>query len=120
MVAAASPAAAMPAPAPLLAPSPTPAPASTDDDVRCLLLSASFAQAAKEDGPRRGAAMIGAFYLGRLSGRLSQAALATAVRAQGKGLPAAQAESLMRACGARAQAVEQAMTGGIRAVQAGH
>ncbi|RZK93221.1 MAG: hypothetical protein EOO66_10475, partial [Methylobacterium sp.] len=61
---------------------------TTSDDVRCMLLSAGFARIAKDDNSRRASAMTGAFYLGRLNGRLSGPALAAAIRAQGKGLPA--------------------------------
>ena len=89
------------------------------DDVRCLLLSAGYARSAKDEGSRRSAAMTGAFFLGRLSGHPSGEAFAAAVRAQGKGMPPAQAEPLMRACAARAQAAEQAMTGAVRAAQGG-
>jgi len=84
------------------------APAQTiNDDVRCLLLSSSFARIAKDDNSRRGSAMTGAFYLGRIDGRVSKAALTAAIRAQGKGLPAKAAETAMRACAARATAAEQ-------------
>jgi len=77
------------------------------DDVRCLLLSIGYSSAAKEANSRQVAAMTGAFYLGRVSGRLSEPALAAAIRAQGKGLPAKQAEPAMRACAARAAAAQQ-------------
>lgn len=92
---------------------------TTDEDVRCLLLSSGYARLAKDEESRRGSAMTGAFFLGRLNGRLSDAALAAAIRAQGKALPSIAAEPLMRACAARAQAAEQAMMAGIKAAQAG-
>ena len=91
---------------------------AADDDVRCLLLSSGYTRLAKDDASRRGPAMTGAFYLGRLSGRLSDAALTTVLRAQGKGLLGKDAEPLMRACVARAQASEQAMAADVRAAQA--
>ena len=80
---------------------------TVNDDVRCLLLSASFARVAKDENTRRGAAMTGAFYLGRVDGRISKPALAAAIRAQGKGLPAKEAAAAMQACAARATAAEQ-------------
>lgn len=87
---------------------PVPVAAQTiNDDVRCLLLSASFARVAKDENTRRGAAMTGAFYLGRVDGRISKPALAAAIRAQGKGLPAKEAAAAMQACAARATAAEQ-------------
>jgi hypothetical protein len=95
------------------------APVGTADDVRCLLLSAGYARQAKEEGSRRASAMTGAFFLGRLDGRLSPAAIAAVVRAQGQGLPAKDAEPAMRACAARAAAAERAMTASVKAGQAG-
>jgi len=90
---------------------PLPVAAQTvNDDVRCLLLSASYARVAKDENTRRGSAMTGAFYLGRINGRISQPALAAAIRAQGKGLPAKEAAATMQACAARATAAEQALS----------
>jgi hypothetical protein len=99
---------------------PAAAPAQgTADDVRCLLLSAGFARQAKDEAGRRASAMTGAFFLGRLDGRVSAGALAAAVRAQGKGLPAKDAEPAMRACAARAAAAERATTASVKAGQTG-
>lgn len=92
---------------------------AANDDVRCLLVSAGYARAAKTDQSRRASAMTGAFFLGRLTGRMSPAALAAAIRAQGKGLPAGQAEPVMRACAARAAAAEQQMSAAARQAEAG-
>ena len=91
---------------------------TTNDEVRCLLLSAGYSRLAKDDASRRSAAMTGAFFLGRLSGRLSKDAFAAAVRAQGKGLAAKQAEPIMRACAARAAAAEKQMSQAGRQVEA--
>lgn len=89
------------------------------DDVRCLLISAGYARAAKTDDSRRASAMTGAFFLGRLTGRMSSTALAAAIRVQGKGLPAKQAEPVMRACAARAAAAEQQMSTAAKRSEAG-
>lgn len=80
---------------------------TVNDDVRCLLLSSGYARVAKDDTSRRAAMMTGAFYLGRLDGRVSKPALTAAIRAQGKGLPAKEAQTVMRTCAARAAAAEQ-------------
>ena len=98
---------------------PASAPAqTTNDDIRCLLLSAGYSRLAKDDNSRRAAAMTGAFFLGRLNGRLSENAFAAAIRAQGKGLPAKQAEPVMRACAARAAAAEKQMSQAGRQAEA--
>lgn len=80
---------------------------SSGDDVRCLLLSVGYSRAAKDENSRKASAMTGAFYLGRVSGRMSGPALSAAIRAQGRGLPARQAEPAMRACAARAATAQQ-------------
>lgn len=92
---------------------------TTGDDIRCLLVSAGFARVAKDDNSRRVSAMTGAFYLGRLNGRMSEPALSAAIRAQGKGLPAQQAEPVMRACAARAAAAEQQMSAAAKQAEGG-
>ena len=98
----------------------TPAPAqTTSDDVRCLMVSSGYARLAKDENSRRASSMTGAFFLGRLSGRLSDNALAAAVRAQGGGLPSKDAEPIMRACAARAAAAEQKISAAARAAQGG-
>ena len=94
-------------------------PQGVNEDVRCLLLSASFARLAKDDASRRGSAMTGAFYLGRLDGRIGKPALTAAIRAQGKGLPAKEAETAMRTCAARATAAEQQMSALTRSAATG-
>lgn len=104
----------------ILATTPASASAQTvDDDVRCLLLSASYARLAKDDKTRHASSMTGAFFLGRLRGRVSSAALGAAVRAQGKGLAAKEAQPAMRACAARAGEAEKQMSDAIRRVEAG-
>lgn len=91
---------------------------TVNDDTRCMLLSAGYARLAKDENSRRSASMTGAFFLGRLSGRLSGAALTAAIRAQGKGLSAKQAEPAMRACAARAAAAEKQMSQAARQAEA--
>lgn len=80
---------------------------STSEDVRCLMVSSVFARIARDDNTRRASAMTGAFYLGRLNGRISPAALTAAIKSQDNGMPAKQAEPIMRACAARATAAQE-------------
>lgn len=88
----------------------TGAPAQTvADDVRCLFLSNAFATAAKDEPARRVSTLTRAFYLGRLNGRATQAALAAAIKAQGAGVTAAQAPAAMGACAKRAEVAERQM-----------
>ncbi|WP_375427149.1 hypothetical protein [uncultured Sphingomonas sp.] len=82
---------------------------STDDDVRCFLLSTGFARAAKAENSRRASALTGAFYLGRLDGRIARPALIAAIRRYGSGMPTSQAAPIMRACAARAGVAEGQM-----------
>lgn len=77
-----------------------------NDDVRCLLLSTGFAKAAKAESSRRASALTGAFYLGRLDGRIARPALIAAIRRHGSGMPTTQAAPIMRACAARAGLAE--------------
>lgn len=92
---------------------------TTNDDIRCLLVSAGFARVAKDENSRRVSSMTGAFYLGRLNGRMSGPALSAAIKAQGKGLPAQQAEPVMRGCAARAAAAEQQMSAAAKQAEGG-
>lgn len=77
-----------------------------NEDVRCFLLSTGFARAAKAEDSRRASALTGAFYLGRLDGRISRPALIAAIRRHGSGMPTSQAAPIMRACAARAGVAE--------------
>jgi hypothetical protein len=92
---------------------------SVSDDVRCVLVSAGFARAAKDDNSRRVSALTGAFYLGRLNGRVSQPQLVAAIKGQGKGLSAKLAEPIMRACAARAQTAETALASAAKQAETG-
>lgn len=88
-----------------------------NDDVRCLLLSSGYTRLAKDDASRRGSAMTGGFYLGRLNERLTGAALAAALAAASKALAGQNAEPLMRTCVGRAQAAERTMAAAFAAAQ---
>lgn len=90
---------------------------SPDDDVRCMLVSSGFARLAKDENSRRASAMTGAFYLGKISGRIKGPALAAAIRAQGDGVPAKEAEPIMRACAARASAAQDQVTAVVKQAQ---
>jgi len=92
---------------------------SLNDDVRCMLVSSGFARMAKDDNSRRASAMTGAFYLGRLNGRGAGPALSAAIRAQGNGVPAKEAEPIMRACAARASAAQEQVTMVVKQAQSG-
>jgi len=92
---------------------------TTTDDVRCVLLSGGYARLAKDENSRRAASMTGAFFLGRLNGRMSGQALTAAIRAQGKGLSGKQAEPVMRACAARAAAAERQLSAAARQAEIG-
>jgi len=71
------------------------------DDARCLFLSNAFASQATDPARRQLAASTGAFFLGRLDGRASPAAIRGAFNANGT-LTVAQAKAMMNACVARA------------------
>lgn len=90
---------------------------TSDDDVRCLMVSAAYSRGAKTEDARRASAMTGAFFLGRLTSRMNATALSAAIKAQGKGLSAAKAEPIMRACIARAAAAEKQMATAAKQAQ---
>jgi len=90
---------------------------TVNDDVRCLFLSNAFATGAKEEPARKVAALTRAFYLGRVNARASGSALVAAMRAQGPGVPTAQAAAAMQACAKRAQAAEQQMAAAAQAAR---
>jgi hypothetical protein len=90
-----------------------------DDDVQCMLVSSGYARLAKDENARRGSAMTAAFYLGRINGRFAEPALSAAIRAQGDGVPAKEAEPLMRACAARASAAQDQITAIVKQAQSG-
>ena len=95
-----------------------PAAAQTlNDDVRCLMLGTAYANAAKDEGTRHVAALTASFYLGRLGDRMGDPAVVAAIRAQGKGIAAKDAQPIMQACAARAAAAQAKMAAALRAAQ---
>ena len=80
------------------------------EDVRCVLLSSTFAKAAKDEAQRRVAAATGGFYLGRLEGKADTKALTDAVRSQmGTKMSPKDAGTLMTACAAKVQDAERTL-----------
>jgi hypothetical protein len=78
------------------------------DDARCLLVSSTYARTAKDPRARQVAQTASAFYLGRVDGRYSPAALKATLAAELKLVSAGNAASIMNACAARlAQAETQ-------------
>lgn len=92
---------------------------SPDSDVRCMLISSGFSRLAKNEDSRRASAMTAAFYLGRISERIKGPSLSASIRAQGNGVPAKEAEPIMRACAARASTVQDQMTAVVKQTQSG-
>lgn len=86
-------------------------------DVRCMLVSSGFARVAKDENSRRASAMTGAFYLGKITGRIEGPALFAAIRAQGNGVPAKEAEPIMRDCAAQASDAQDQMTAIVKQAQ---
>ena len=90
---------------------------SLNDDVKCFLLSTGMAKQAAQQSVRASATLDSAFYLGRLDGRASPAALKAAIRAQGTGMDGIAAGKAMQACAARAEAANKTLTATIREAQ---
>jgi hypothetical protein len=80
------------------------------DDARCLFLSNAFASQATDPARRQLAVSTGAFFLGRLDGRASPAAIRGAFNANGA-LTVVQAKAMMNACVARASRADTQMRG---------
>jgi hypothetical protein len=78
------------------------------DDARCLFLSNAFASQATDPGNRQLAISTGAFFLGRLDGRATPAAIRSAFNAN-RALTVAQAKTMMNACVARASRADTQM-----------
>jgi len=78
------------------------------DDARCLFLSNAYASRATDPARRQIATSAGAYFLGRLDGRASPAAIRTAFAESGK-LKTAEASSLMNACVRRAERADMRM-----------
>ena len=71
---------------------------SSQNDVRCFLVSNIFAKAAKDPKARKLAEAGVYFYLGRIDGRVSGTQLKRTVREQSKALSAANASAVMAGC----------------------
>jgi hypothetical protein len=78
------------------------------DDARCLFLSNAFATQATDPARRQLAVSTGAFFLGRLDGKASPAAIRGAFNANGS-LTVVQAKAMMNACVARANLADTQM-----------
>jgi len=77
---------------------------SSQNDVRCFLVSNIFAKAAKDPKARKLAEAGAYFYLGRMDGRMSGIQLNRAMREQSKTLGAANASAVMAGCARYMQA----------------
>lgn len=74
-----------------------------DNDMRCLLVAHGFTAVGKTEAEKKVAGLTEAFYLGRISTRMSSAAMQAAMRSQGKGVPVQQAAKIMMTCAAQAE-----------------
>ena len=75
-----------------------PAAAQATNDVKCLMASNLFSKAAKDPKARTVAEAAKFFYLGRLSGRISEQQLRAQMQAQAKTITKANAGNVMNAC----------------------
>ncbi len=82
---------------------------SIQDDVRCILLSGLYVKEATDDKGRTIARTTGAFFLGRIDGKVDAKALAEAVRAERKALDPKTAGPAMNACAARLALAQKAV-----------
>ena len=72
----------------------TPAAAQATSDVKCLMASNLFSKAAKDPKARTVAEAAKFFYLGRLSGRISEQQLSAQMQAQAKAITKANAAGI--------------------------
>lgn len=77
------------------------------DDARCLIVSSTYARSASDSAAHQVAQATAAFFLGRVDGRSSAAALKAELAAQQKLITPANAPATMKACSARVGAAEQ-------------
>ena len=80
-----------------------PAAAQATADVRCLMASNLFSSAAKDPKARKLAEAGKYFFLGRVSGRLSEQQLRTQMLAQAKTITPANAANVMNGCARQMQ-----------------
>ena len=89
-------------------------------DVRCLLVSNVFANAATDPRARQAASAASAFYLGRIDDRLSSAALGAALVSEQKLLTRANSSREMQACSARLAQAEKKVHAAARSAVRPH
>jgi hypothetical protein len=92
----------------LLSPSPAAA-QSVDQDIRCMLLSHRFKNAAKEAPQKQAAEVSAIYYFGRVAARVPTSELKSRLIAQDNRLKGQQAGPLMNACFQQLKAQERAM-----------
>jgi hypothetical protein len=85
------------------------------DDVRCLLLSNVFSQKAADDRQKAAATMNKLFFMGRLDGRATGAAITRAFQDQARTIKVATAGAEMTACAARVRHAEEALQAAAKA-----
>lgn len=88
----------------------TPVAAGAQDvaaDARCLLVGSTYARTSTDDRARQAAASTVAYYLGRVDGRVSPAALKAAFAEQQKLLNGTNGPTVMQACLARVAQAEK-------------
>jgi hypothetical protein len=80
------------------------------DDAKCLLVSNTYARTSTTQEARVIAGSTAAFYLGRIDGRVSPAALKAALAAQQRLLTATNGPAIMKACTERLGQVERTVS----------
>ena len=80
------------------------------DDAKCLLVSNTYARTSTTQEARVIAGSTAAFYLGRIDGRVSPAALKAALAAQQKLLTEKNGPAIMKACTERLGQVERTIS----------
>lgn len=87
-----------------------------DNDMRCLLVAHGFTAVGKTEAEKKVAELTEAFYLGRISTRMSAAAMQAAMRSQGKGVPVQEAGKIMTTCAAQAERSNRELQAAARAL----
>lgn len=82
---------------------------SVQEDVRCILLSGAFAKAAKDEEGKQLARATGAFYLGRVNGRVDAKTLTDTMRTESKAIDPKAAGAMMEACAAKLGQAQKSM-----------
>lgn len=89
-------------------------------DVRCLLVSNIFANSATDARARQAASAASAFYMGRIDGRVSSAALEAALISEQKLITRANSSRDMQACSARLAEAEKKVHAAARSAVRAH